>query len=317
MKSGSISRSSSAATDPLSDVLSLIRPHAYKSIGLDAGGDWALRLDRSDAFLCVALVSGCCWLSIDGIEQAVLLRAGEVAVLPHAPAFRVASDPALPAVDFPSAIREPLSGGIVTWQRGGDCLMLSAFFTFSSEHSKLLSEALPPVVHLDNSLDRAALHWYLDRMMTVVRDPQPGSVLQGEYLAQMMLIEVLQLHAANDQTRRVGWLSALADRQLRAAIVAMHERPGHGWTVQELAERAGMSRSTFALKFKEKAGIAVMEYLIRWRMLLAADRLENSSDSVLAIALWLGYKSESAFGSAFKREMGCAPRQYYRRSRAE
>jgi AraC-like DNA-binding protein len=76
--------------------------------------------------------------------------------------------------------------------------------------------------------------------------------------------------------------------------------------------RAGMSPSAFALRFKEQVGTSVMEYLIRWRMLLAADRLVNSSDAVSSIALSLGYESESAFGFAFKREMGCSPRQYCR-----
>jgi AraC-like DNA-binding protein len=79
-----------------------------------------------------------------------------------------------------------------------------------------------------------------------------------------------------------------------------------------LAERAGMSRSTFALKFKETVGSSPMEYLTRWRMLLAGDKLENSSDPVSAIALSLGYESESAFSTAFKRIMGCSPRQYSR-----
>ena len=81
---------------------------------------------------------------------------------------------------------------------------------------------------------------------------------------------------------------------------------------QELAERAGMSRSAFALRFKEKAGISAMEYLTHWWMLLAADRLVNSRDSVLTIAVSRGYESESAFGFAFKRGMGCSPRQYCR-----
>ena len=82
--------------------------------------------------------------------------------------------------------------------------------------------------------------------------------------------------------------------------------------MQELAEYAGTSRSSFAMRFKQPAGVAVMEYLIRWRMLLAADRLANSSDTVAEIALSLGYESESAFGFAFKREMACSPRQYCR-----
>ena len=73
-----------------------------------------------------------------------------------------------------------------------------------------------------------------------------------------------------------------------------------------------MSRSTFALKFKETVGTSPMEYLTRWRMLLASDRLANSGDPISVIALSLGYESESAFSTAFKRVMGCSPRQYGR-----
>lgn len=56
-----------------------------------------------------------------------------------------------------------------------------------------------------------------------------------------------------------------------------------------------------------------MDYLTRWRMTLAADRLENSGDPVAAIAFSLGYESESSFSAAFKRVMGCSPRQYGRK----
>jgi AraC-like DNA-binding protein len=102
----------------------------------------------------------------------------------------------------------------------------------------------------------------------------------------------------------------LADKQMSAAINAMHADPAHRWTLQELAERAGMSRSTFAQKFKETVGASPMEYLTRWRMLLAGDKLMNSNEPVSVIALSLGYESESAFSTAFKRVMGCSPRQY-------
>jgi AraC-like DNA-binding protein len=82
--------------------------------------------------------------------------------------------------------------------------------------------------------------------------------------------------------------------------------------VQDLATRVGMSRTAFAVKFKETVGLSPMDYLTRWRMLLAGDRLTNSRDSIAAIAASLGYESESAFGAAFKRVMGCSPRQYGR-----
>jgi AraC-like DNA-binding protein len=97
-----------------------------------------------------------------------------------------------------------------------------------------------------------------------------------------------------------------------AAITCIHDDPGHPWTLQELAERVGMSRSIFALRFKETVGATPMEYLTRWRMMLAGDRLKNSGDSLSAIASSLGYESESAFGKAFRRIMGCSPRQYTR-----
>jgi len=127
----------------------------------------------------------------------------------------------------------------------------------------------------------------------------------------MMLVQALRLHLAKGRGG-VGWLFALADKQMSAAINAMHEDPAHRWTLQELAERAHMSRSTFALKFKATVGASPMECLTRWRMLLAGNRLANSGDPVSVVALTLGYESESAFGPAFKRVMGCSPRQYSR-----
>jgi AraC-like DNA-binding protein len=90
----------------------------------------------------------------------------------------------------------------------------------------------------------------------------------------------------------------------------MHSDPGHNWTLQTLAENIGMSRSSFARHFKEKVGTSPMEYLTRWRMLLACDRLKNTSNSVALIANAMGYESESAFGKAFKRVMGYSPRQH-------
>jgi AraC-like DNA-binding protein len=310
MKYSIMSRSSTVVGDPLSDVLSLLKPRSYMSGGIDAGGDWSFQFEPSNCFLCFALVSGHCWLSIVGVGEAARLEAGDFVALPHGPAFRLASDLAVTPVDVRSIVTGPLNGRIVSWQGGGACLGLTAFFTFATEHANILLGLLPSLVHIRSHADRAVMQWYLERMMVVLRNPQAGSVLLGEYLSQMMLIELLRLHVTQKETERVGWLFALSDRQLSAAMTAMHERPGYRWTLQELASRASMSRSAFALRFKKKVGISVMEYLTRWRMLLAGDRLMNSHDSVSDIALSLGYESDSAFSFAFRREIGCSPRQY-------
>jgi AraC-like DNA-binding protein len=150
-----------------------------------------------------------------------------------------------------------------------------------------------------------------------LRDPQPGSLLVAEHLASVIMVQALRLHLAEGPGGGIGWLFALADRQMSAAITAMHADPAHRWTLQELAERAGMSRSTFALRFKATVGDSPLEYLTRWRMLLAGDRLVNSGDPVSTIALSLGYESESAFSTAFKRVMGSSPRQYSRNGHAD
>jgi AraC-like DNA-binding protein len=99
---------------------------------------------------------------------------------------------------------------------------------------------------------------------------------------------------------------------MSAAISCMHNEPTHDWTVEELARRATMSRSTFALRFKATVGVSPMEYLTRWRMLLAGDKMSNTSDSISQIAQSLGYESASAFTKAFKKTMSCSPRQYSR-----
>ena len=127
-----------------------------------------------------------------------------------------------------------------------------------------------------------------------------------------MLVQALRLHLAEGLKGRVGWLFALSDKQMSAAIALMHDEPALDWTVEELGKRVGMSRSTFALRFKETVGVSPMEYLTRWRMLLAGDRMSNTSDSISQIAQSLGYESASAFTKAFKKTMGCSPRQYSR-----
>ena len=204
------------------------------------------------------------------------------------------------------------SGSIHLFNGGGDCFIAGGHFAFTGSHAGILLGVLPPIVHIQKESDKAAMRWSLERMRQELREPQPGGFLVAQQLAYMMLVQALRLHLAEGLRGGVGWLFALADKQMSAAITAMHDDPAHGWTLQELAERVGMSRSTFALKFKETVGESPMEYLTRWRMLLAGDKLMNSSDPVSVIALALGYESESAFSTAFKRVMGCSPRQYSR-----
>jgi AraC-like DNA-binding protein len=191
-------------------------------------------------------------------------------------------------------------------------LALGGHFAFAGRHAQMLLGMLPPIVHLRSEEDKAAMRWSVERLMGELRDPQPGGFLIAQQLAQMLLVQALRLHLKDDAGTGVGWLFALADRQVSAALGAMHAQPGRRWTIEALAKEAAMSRSTFALKFKRLVGASPMDYLTRWRMLLAADRLGNGGETVSSLAPALGYESESAFSTAFKRVMGKPPRHYGR-----
>ena len=299
--------------DPLSDVLSLLKPRSYVSAGFDAGGKWSIQFaDQHQLIKCYAVVSGECCLSVEGVAETVHLKAGDSFVLPSGRPFRLASDMAVTPVDAGTVFPPARAGGVVTYNGGGDFFLVGSRFGVSGNHAGMLLRMLPPIVHIRKESEQAALRWSVERMMEELREQQPGGFLVAQHLAHMMLVQALRLHLADGPTGGVGWFFALADKQIATAINAIHENPARRWTLQELGARAGMSRSTFALKFKEAAGETPIEYLTRWRMFLAGDRLENSSDPISVVAMSLGYESESAFSTAFKRIMGCPPRQYGR-----
>jgi AraC-like DNA-binding protein len=301
--------------DPLSDVLSLLKPRSYVSGGFGVDGEIAIQWPKHEGIKCYAMLSGQCWLSVEGVPDAVLLTAGDCFLLPRGLPFCLATDLSLTPVDF-AVIRSTWNSAspASTQQRSGRYIV-GGHFLLTGSHADVLLKSLPPIVHIRKESDKAAMRWSLERMREELRDPQPGGSLIAQQLAYVMLVQALRLHLADGAKGGVGWLFALADRQMSAAIACMHDNPGHPWTLQKLAERVGMSRSVFALKFKERVGATPMEYLTRWRMLLAGDRLQTADDSISAIASSLGYESESAFGKAFKRVVGCSPKQYGRGSR--
>ncbi|WP_144150328.1 AraC family transcriptional regulator [Paraburkholderia sp. BCC1885] len=301
--------------DPLSDVLSLLKLRSYVSGGFDASGDWAVQFGPHDGIKFHAVLVGECWVSVDGTPEAVKVCAGECFLLARGKPFRIASDMAVEPVDFRALLSPAHDGRIVTYNGGGEFLSIGGYFTLVEGQADLFLNMLPSLIHVREEPNRATLRWCVERMRQELVDLQPGDFIVAQQLATMVLVEALRLHLSETQRHGVGWLFALADKRLRAAINAMHESPGQRWTLQTMAERAAMSRTTFTLKFKEIVGVSPMDYLTRWRMMLAADKLTHSRDSVSEIGLALGYESEKAFSSAFKRVMNCSPRRFGRQQR--
>jgi transcriptional regulator GlxA family with amidase domain len=132
-----------------------------------------------------------------------------------------------------------------------------------------------------------------------------------EHLTHIMLIEMVRIYLKSEQVQPLrGWLAALADAKIGAALVAMHSAPMQQWMLDELAGSAGMSRSAFSLRFKTLVGTSPLDYLLRWRMRLAGRALSQSRASVSSIGLAHGYDSETAFSAAFKRVIGLSPSAY-------
>lgn len=90
----------------------------------------------------------------------------------------------------------------------------------------------------------------------------------------------------------------------------MHEAPGHGWTVAELARVAALSRSSFFERFRRAVGTAPMDYLLTWRMALAQDLLRRRQGGIAEVAGRVGYGSASTFSVAFARHVGVPPGRY-------
>ena len=151
------------------------------------------------------------------------------------------------------------------------------------------------------------------------RSPRPGGAGVLARLAEVLFIEVLRLYMYEQtagRAGRTGWLAGLGDRIVGAALNALHARPAHAWTLEDLAREAGTSRSVLAERFQQLVGSSPMQYLTQWRMLLAANLLCRSRAPLLRIAEEVGYQTDTAFSRAFRREYG-APPAAWRRSRLE
>jgi AraC-like DNA-binding protein len=307
-----VDRSGLTQMDPLSDVLALLKLRSYVSGGFDAGGDWAISFGRHDGIKFHAVVAGSCWLSVEG-EAPVQVNAGECFLLPRGLPFSVASDLSVEPVHVSQILPPRPNGRIHTHQGGGNYLSIGGYFTLAEGQADMLLNVLPPFLHIRDRPNSATLRWCVEHMRQELVEGQPGDFIVAQQLATIVLVQALRLYLSDRATEEAGWLSALADKRLRAVIAAMHKAPGQRWTLQTLAREAGMSRTAFAVTFKERTGLSPMEYLTRWRMMQAADRLISTRQSLAEIGSTLGYESEKSFSTAFKRVMKCSPREYGRR----
>lgn len=297
--------------DVLSDVLKLANIQSVLVGGFSAGGIWGVRFAPPEALKFFVLVKGHCWL-ITQSQAPVRIEAGDVLVLSTSASYVLASSPEVEPVEASGLF----SGTVKTAQlgEGEDCVQLGGHVLLSPSSGWRLADVLPTIIHVRSACaESTTLRWLLEQLIREQTAQLPGGKLATSQIALLMFLQILRIHLDEPACATLGWLRVVTDPYLAPAVRLLHARPEHPWGLETLAKEAGMSRTAFAVRFKSVAGVAPLTYLCQWRMHLAERALREESVSISALASRLGYGSDSAFSTAFKRLVGLSPFNYMRR----
>jgi AraC-like DNA-binding protein len=303
--------------DQLSEVFDLVEVRVLVSGAFAMRGPWVARAAIEDPLKLIAMVCGRARLTTDGGDGPIELEPGDVAILNNRSWLELEGGTG----DGPPREIMPEENDPSTRLIGADCgtddVVVGGCVDLNPAGQTLLLQALPPVGHVRASAAAATnLRGSLDRLFDEVTGNRMGSAFAIRQYGQLLLLEVLRAYVGQAELPP-GWLRVLTDERLRPALSLMHAQPGKPWGLEELARAVAMSRTSFAERFRTVAGVPPLTYLNRWRMLLAQRALRDGDARVGSLAFELGYASESAFSTAFKRVVGESPLRYRYRVRDE
>jgi AraC-like DNA-binding protein len=325
--------------DVLSDVITTMRAGRPVAARIEWYAPFGLRLPGIGGASFQVVLQGSCLLLVEG-EDPLPLAVGDVVFLPHGRGYALADSAGTPVADAHGTAHlgeggVELGGGrpgtpvpdLVCGREGlrpfrtaalGDrsgggatsCVTVGGSYnTCASRRHPLLTE-LPQVVHLPH---RVGAHPELAAAVGLLggelERPRPGSDAVIPSLLDMLLLFILRAYLDRGD-RACGWVGALRDPAVSAAVRAVHEDPAHPWSVAELGERAGLSRAAFSRRFTGMVGQSPLAYVTWWRLTTAALLLREGELPLSAIAARVGYGSQFAFANAFKREFGLPPGRY-------
>jgi AraC-like DNA-binding protein len=321
--------------DPITDVFKTMHVTSVVQARLEATAPWGLMHEAeggNDALLHSAgsenspsrlahfgMVSrGNCWLSVGGIPDPLPLTGGDCFLLAPGSTYALRDDPRTRPRSFCEAAPKNNSNVIHYGGGGAPTTIVSGWFRFSQVSAKPLRRLLPDLILIKaDQAQTLALHSTLQLLASEMSEPAPGAEVMVNRLADILFIQCVRAHiASGSESCKSGWLRAIFDPKIGAALKAMHEKVENPWTVEALAVAAGMSRSAFALRFKELLKETPLEYLTNWRMYKATGLLQEDDKKLFEVAKSVGYDSDAAFSKAFKRVLGVAPREYRRSATA-
>jgi AraC-like DNA-binding protein len=316
--------------DPITDLFQTMQIMGVVHSRLEATAPWGLKQEAnaedagrehsaasSSEFAHFGMLTrGNCWLSVGGMPDAMPLAGGDCFLLAPGSSYTLRDNPRTPTRSFCDVA--PKGGGQIIQYGGGGAptTIISGWFRFGATSLKPLTRLLPPLILVKADQPQTlALRTTINMLASEMAEPLPGSDLVVNHLADILFIQCLRAHiASRSKACNNGLLRAIFDPQIGVALKSMHEKVEARWTVETLAGACGMSRSAFALRFKELVGQTPLEYLTGWRMQKAAALLHNGDKKLFEVAKAVGYDSDAAFSKAFKRVVSVAPRNFRRSS---
>jgi AraC-like DNA-binding protein len=319
--------------DALSDILRIARLSGGVFFNAEFTAPWCIAAQMAPE-LCAPFLGAADHLIpyhyvVDGEMQVALpnqppqrLRSGEVVLFPRNDFHLIGSDVSLSPVSAAAVI---LAGGnrIVQTVRhggGGDAAhMVCGFLGCDGNLIIPIVSTLPPSLILKVD-ETPAADWIRSTFQYAaheVADGQTGSTAVLSKLSELLFVEAVQHYVRSIPDGQTGWLAGLRDPAVSRALALMHANVAHGWSVEELAREAALSRSGLAERFTRVIGVAPMHYLADWRLQVAGQKLKDSNDPLVRIAEQVGYESEAAFSRAFKKKFGAAPATWRRAEQSD
>lgn len=300
--------------DPLTETITLLRPEALLWKELEVNGDWAIRFPANAGAVFTMVAEGrCVFLTAD--REPREMREGDFLLMRAPPDWILGRGADSQPHDFmPLHSRPTKKVSLIRDDKNATTRILGGHFKFEKANAALLDNVLPSHVEI-GSLDEgsARLRRVLDLLGDEAEGERPGRELVMQRLLELMLVEAIRTRAASSDLVDGGLIAGLRDTKVAKALRAMHADIRRKWTVAQLADIAGMSRSVFSERFGRVVGVSPIDYLLRWRMALAKDALHFGNAGLREIAQQTGYLSVSAFSTAFTRTIGSPPSSFARR----
>lgn len=315
--------------DALSMLLENVHLFETKYYRLQGSGNWSFSLTRKGTIVFYLVVSGSFCIQIDGSERQA--NAGDMIMIPnthHHVSYALDYH-----YDKAQALDDKLLGissqSISLNDNGEDADHPSVYLIlieckYDKDMIRPLLSVLPPILPEITDLPENRLE-VIDVAIKLLslesEHERMGKTAVINHWASIMMIECLRTYIERLPEATDNWLRAMKDPYLAKALAVMHDDPSRNWTIHKLAEVAGMSRSSFAQRFKDSVGMPPLTYLIDYRLRLAARYLRLQQNSIGRISELVGYASDSTFSQAFKRVYGVSPKayrqQYQKQARAK